>query len=208
MESHERFVDRAVIATVEHQDFRPTGDGARHTQRKAIRIGRGGGDLPVWQAKALDQQATHRDGVRGRQHVRQAFAGLALDRRDDGRRRMSEHRAGVAEAEIRVFVTVDVTQRGAACATPRATGTASTSRASSASARRRKSPRCRPAANARTEGGRPHTRSLGREHGFDAPERNAAWSSCIQDSARMSPVSRIVRARAASNGRSAMNGPS
>ena len=112
-ESHVRFIDRAVVAAIEDQDLRPSRHGSGHAQREAIRIRRRRRDLPVRQAEALGQQVPHRDRVSGGQHVRQALAGLSHDRVDDRLRRMPEHGAGVAEAEVGVVVAVDVVQRRA-----------------------------------------------------------------------------------------------
>ena len=114
-EPHEGLVHRAVVAAVEHQDLRASGDGACHAQRKAVGVGGGCGDLPVRQAEALGEQASDRDRVLGGQHVGEAAGRLPRDGLGHGGRRVAEHRAGVAQAEIRVLVAVDVAQQRAAC---------------------------------------------------------------------------------------------
>ena len=56
-------------------------------------------------------------GARGElagEHVRQAAIGLASQCLGNGGRRVAEHRAGIAEAEICVAVIVDVGQHGIA----------------------------------------------------------------------------------------------
>ena len=112
---HEGFVHGAVVAAVEDEDLRPAGHGPRDAQGEAIGVGGRRGDLPVRQAEALGQQAADFDRILGRQHVGQALAGLARHGLGHGRRRMAEHRTGVAEAEIGIFVAVDVAQRRASC---------------------------------------------------------------------------------------------
>ena len=63
--------------------------------------------------KRLRQQPADGQRVLAGQHVGQAAPGLAADGAGDRRRRMAEHRAGIAEAEIVERVAVDVGDRGA-----------------------------------------------------------------------------------------------
>ena len=113
-EPHEGLVHRAVVAAVEHQDLRPTGDGACHAQREAVRIGGRRGDLPLRQAEALGEQPPDCDRVLGGQHAGEAAPRLPGDGLRHGRRRVAEHRARVAETEVRVVVAVHVVQHRAA----------------------------------------------------------------------------------------------
>ena len=105
---HHRLVDRAMIAAVEDKDLRSTGDGACDAQRETIGVGRCGRDLPFGQAEALRQQPSEHQRILVGQHVGQPAAGLTADGARDRRRRMAEHRAGVAEAEIVEADAVDV----------------------------------------------------------------------------------------------------
>ena len=113
-DAHHRLVDRAVVAAVEDEDLRPAGDGAGDAQREAVGVGRRRGYLPEGQAEGLLEQPSDGDGVLAGQHVGQTAAGLAADGAGHRRRRMAEHRAGVAEAEVGERVTVDVGDRCAA----------------------------------------------------------------------------------------------
>ncbi len=103
-------VHRAVVAAVEDEDLRASGDGARHPQCEPVRVGRGGRDLPVRQPEPLHQQLAHRNRILGGKHVGEPATGLATNRLDDRRRRMAEHRSGVAEAEVGILIAVDVAQ--------------------------------------------------------------------------------------------------
>ena len=137
---HERLVDRAVIAAVEHQDLRPPGHGARHAQREAVGVGGGGRDLPERQAEALPQavarrparprSAAYRSG-RGRPGGGWRAPPAAANGRTSSRCRRGRNRRAVLPSMS--------VMRGALGAARPGSGTASASRASSASARRRRS---------------------------------------------------------------------
>ena len=106
--AHQRLFDGAVITAVEHQHALPPGDRARPAQCRAIRVGGGLRHLPERQAKHLREFFADARHALRRQHRGDAHrAGLGQRARDGGRR-MAEHRAGVAEAEIDVGVAVDV----------------------------------------------------------------------------------------------------
>ena len=107
-DAHHRLVDRAMVAAVEHQDLLASGDGAGDAQREAVGVGGGRGDLPEGQAETLLEQRADGQRILARQHVGQAAPGLAPDGAGDRRWRMTEHRAGIAEAEIVQPVAVDV----------------------------------------------------------------------------------------------------
>ena len=111
---HEGFVDGAMIAAVEDEDLVAAGDRARDAQGKAVGVRRGRRDLPARQAEALDQKLADDGRVLARQHGRQAARSLRRDRRGDGRRRMAEHRARIAEAEVDQAMAVRIGERGAA----------------------------------------------------------------------------------------------
>jgi hypothetical protein len=115
--AHQRLVDRAVVTTIEYQDARPPGDGARPAQRGAVRVGGGLRHLPERQAEQVREFLTHACGTLRGQHGRDARGARPGQRAGDGRRRVTEHGAGVAQAEIDVAVAVDVldvdTQRAA-----------------------------------------------------------------------------------------------
>ena len=168
-EPHERFIDGAVIAAIENENLRSAGHGASHTQRKPVRVGGGRGDLPVRQPEALCQQAAYGHGVRRGQHVRQALAGLAHDRLDDGRRAnartSSRYRRG-RNPRIRDRRCRATWSRAR---TRRRTGMASTSPASSAWARRRSSRGCLVRSGQRNGDGPPHI----------LPARRRAPTRCV-----------------------------
>ena len=113
LQPHEGVVDRAVIAAVEDEDLRPVGDRAGDTQGKAVGVGGRRRHLPEGQAERRLQQPADSERVLVGQHVGEAALGLAADGLGDRRRRMAEHRAGVAEAEIVELVAVDVGDRRA-----------------------------------------------------------------------------------------------
>ena len=104
-----------MIAAVHDHDLVATGHGAREAQGETVRVAGGGRDLPVRQAEALDEKLADGQRVLGRQHIGQPTARLGRNGTHDGRRRMPEHRAGIAEAEIRKPVAVDIGQRRAGC---------------------------------------------------------------------------------------------
>ena len=82
--------------------------GARPAQHRAVRVGGGLRHLPERQAEQLRELlADARHALRRQHRVMPVGAGFGQRARDRGRR-MAEHRAGVAEAEIDVGVAVDV----------------------------------------------------------------------------------------------------
>ena len=108
-------VHRAMIAAVEHQNLGATGDGTGHAQRKAVRIGGGGGNLPAERAETLGQQTARLQRVFGGQHVGQAAFRLFADGYGNGQRRMAEHASGIAQTEIVDAIAVDIGQSRARC---------------------------------------------------------------------------------------------
>ena len=101
-------VDRAVVATVEYQHHLATGDRTRPAQDEAVGVGGGGRYLPERQAEALRQQLACDDGILPRKHGGQAVRALLGERPGDRRRRMAEHAAGIAQAEVHVGVAVHI----------------------------------------------------------------------------------------------------
>ena len=112
VEDHERLVDRAVVAPVEHTDSRPAGHVAAHADHPAVRVRGRERELPVREPEATRQLGADPRGVRGREHRRDA---LDLSHRAHRRlRRVARHRTGVAKAEVGVLVAVHVHDRGSA----------------------------------------------------------------------------------------------
>ena len=87
-----------------------SGHGTRDAQGEAIGVGGRRRHLPVGKAEAFHEQPPDHDRIFGRQHAGETLSGLAADRIHDRGRRVTEHRSGVAEAEVGVFVAVDVAQ--------------------------------------------------------------------------------------------------
>ena len=112
LEHPERLVDGAVVAPVEDEDLLPPGRVPREPQYEPVRVGRAHRDLPERQSEALGELLADDDRVLGGEHRRDATRGLARDRRDRCRGRMTRHRAGVAQAEVDVAATVDVDEVG------------------------------------------------------------------------------------------------
>ena len=100
----ERLVDRAVVAPVEDQHLRPSGDEPGEPHREAVRVGRGQRELPQRQAEAPRQLLADPERVLARQHQRDPARRLRGDRARDGRGRVAGHRARVAQAEVDVLV--------------------------------------------------------------------------------------------------------
>ena len=110
----EDVVHGAVIAAVENHDLLAPGRRARPAQHEAVGVARGHRELPVRQPETAREFFADPRGVFARQHGRQTALRLRGERSCDGRRRMAEHRAGVAEAEVRIAVTVHIGERSAA----------------------------------------------------------------------------------------------
>jgi hypothetical protein len=87
---------------------------ARPAQRKAVGVARRHRELPVGQPETAREFFADPRGILARQHGRQASLGLGSERTCHGGGRVAEHRARVAEAEVRVAMTVHVGKRGAA----------------------------------------------------------------------------------------------
>ena len=103
----ERLVDRAVIAVIVDDDLRPVRQVAGKPDREAVRVRRGDGELPEWEAEPTGELLAGRDRVVRREHVGDAALELALDGGDRRRGPVAGHRPGVAEAEVDVVVAVD-----------------------------------------------------------------------------------------------------
>ena len=105
----EHVVDGAVVAAVEDDQLAPPAGRAQPAQHEPVGIGGRRRELPERQPEALGQQLTDHGRVFAGQHRGQAARGLARHRLNHRCRRVAEHRAGVAEAEVdqRVAVRVD-----------------------------------------------------------------------------------------------------
>ena len=108
IEDPERLVDGAVVAPVEDEDLVAPGRVPREPQHEPVGVGRRHRDLPERQAETLPQLLADGDRVFGGEHGRDPASRLPRDGVDGRRRRVTGHRAGVAEAEVDVGVTVDV----------------------------------------------------------------------------------------------------
>ena len=104
----EGLIHRTVIAPVENQNLRTSGDLPRQPDRKPIRVGGGQRELPVGQLEALLQFLGDDDGVFSRQHQSDPAFHLIFRRLHGREWRMSGHRSGITEAEVDVTVAVDV----------------------------------------------------------------------------------------------------
>ncbi len=109
-EAHQRLVDGAVVAAVEHQNLPAAGHGARDAQKEAVGVRGRGRELPVRQPEALREVPGHGDRIGARQHRRVAEAGPRAQHCRDRLRRVTEHRAGVAETEVGVVAAVGIAQ--------------------------------------------------------------------------------------------------
>jgi len=69
--------------------------------------------VPVGQAEAFGEQFAADHRVFAGEHAGQAVAGLLGEGAGDRCRRVAEHGAGVAEAEVDVLVAVDIEEAGA-----------------------------------------------------------------------------------------------
>ena len=108
VERGEGFVDGAVIAVVEDENFRTLRDFAGDADGETVGVGGGERELPVGQAEAALEIFADPERVFGGKHERDAFADAAGDGVGDDFGRVAGHGAGVAEAEIDVVVAVDV----------------------------------------------------------------------------------------------------
>jgi len=110
VERGERLVDRAVVAPVEHEHLRARRDKAREPDREAVRVGRRQGELPARDTEAARQLLPHPQRVLAREHQGDPARELLRHRLHDRCRRVTGHRARVAQAEVDVFVPVDVAE--------------------------------------------------------------------------------------------------
>jgi hypothetical protein len=110
IEHCEGLVDRAVVVEIVHRDPWPARDGARPADHRPVRVGRGQRELPVREPEAPRHLRGDPVCVGGREHQRDAASRLPRDRDHGRRRRVAGHAAGVAEAEIDVFVPIDIRQ--------------------------------------------------------------------------------------------------
>jgi len=97
-----------VITAIEDQQGIALGNRPRPAQYIAVGVGGRGRDLPVGQAKARGEQLATHQGIFAGQHGGQAVASLLGKGLGDRLRRVAEHAAGVAQAEVDVLVAVDI----------------------------------------------------------------------------------------------------
>ena len=110
-ETHHRVFHLPVVAVVEYQHALAPGNGTRPTKHAAVGIARRHGDLPPRQAEARREQRAHFRGGRTGQHGSQTLGDLCLQGSHDGWRRVAEHGAGIAEAEVGIGMPVHVGER-------------------------------------------------------------------------------------------------
>ena len=115
VERRERLVDGAVVAPVEHEHLRASGDEPGEPNREAVRIGRRQRELPARRAEAAGQLLPDPDRVLAREHQRDPARELLRDLPHDRLGRVPRHRARVAEAEIDVLDPVDVAEARVPC---------------------------------------------------------------------------------------------
>src|SRR5262249_57537630 len=102
----------AGVARVEEQDKPWAGDVAGQSDRESVDVGSGERELPDGKTETPRELFDDPEGVLGREHEGEPAPRLFLDRADDGRRGMTHHRPGVAEAEIEIPMPVDIGQIG------------------------------------------------------------------------------------------------
>ena len=112
-EDHERLVDGAVVAPVEHGHLRPAREVAGEAQHEAVGVGGAERELPRRQPEAPGQVAGHPGGVGRGEHGGDAVGGLACHGLGDERPGVAAHRPGVAEREVDVLDPVGVGDAGA-----------------------------------------------------------------------------------------------
>ena len=100
-------VDGAVVAVVVDEDLGTLRRVACEAHGEAVGVRRRERELPVLQAEAAAELGGHPERVLGREHGRDAAAGLLRDGPDRGVGRVAGHRARVPEAEVDVLVAVD-----------------------------------------------------------------------------------------------------
>ena len=111
----ERFVHRAVVAPVEHQDLGPAGEIPRDPQDEAVGVRGGESQLPQRQPEAALELAGHPDGVRGGHHGGDTVPGPLGQHVGHKGEGMAGHGPGIAQSEVDVLVAVDVGDAGAFC---------------------------------------------------------------------------------------------
>src|SRR5579859_7791330 len=108
VERDEGFVDGAVIAVMEDQDFGALRDFACDADGETVGISGGERELPVRKAEAALEIFADPERVFGGKHEGDAFFDAARDGLGDDCRGVAGHRASVAEAEVNVVVAVNV----------------------------------------------------------------------------------------------------
>jgi hypothetical protein len=107
-ERGEGFVDGAVIAIMENEDFRTARDFAGDSNGETIGVRGGERELPVRKVEAALEIFADPELVFGGKHEGDAVFGTAGDGFGDDGGRVAGHGARVAEAEVDVIVIVDV----------------------------------------------------------------------------------------------------
>ncbi len=108
MQGDVRFVNRAVVAVVEDENFWSLRDFTRDANGESVGIGGGKSKLPEWKSEAARQFFADPNGVFGGEHERDAAFRLTCNPIGETGGRMAGHRSGIAEAEIDVFAAVHV----------------------------------------------------------------------------------------------------
>ena len=111
-EMDEGFIHGPVIAPVVNKNLGTAGDLAAETNRKPIGIRRRERELPVRKIETFLQFLGDEDCIFSRKHQGDAMSHLLFGRFHCGGRRMAGHRAGIAEAEVGVAVTIDIEEVG------------------------------------------------------------------------------------------------
>jgi len=108
VERGEGFVDGAVVAIVEDENFRALGDFAGDANGETVGVSGGERELPVAKAESALQLFADPEGIFGGKHQGDAFANAAGDDFGDNIGGMAGHGAGVAETEVDVIAIVDI----------------------------------------------------------------------------------------------------
>jgi len=93
-----------MVAVIKYQHIRSFGDVSAQAQHKAVGVRGGEGGLPIFQLEAALQFFTHPNGVFSGQHEGDTLVKLLVDFSHRFVGRMTNHSAGVTQAEVQEFL--------------------------------------------------------------------------------------------------------
>ena len=106
--NNQRLIDRAVIAPVMHQHFGFASDSPSKAQQETIGVGGTNRKLPFRQTESTRQLIGHPSGIWCWQHCSAATGELSRNGGIDLTVGMTSHCPGIAEAQVDIFVAVDI----------------------------------------------------------------------------------------------------